>query len=231
MPSDTLPPYLHALSLGTHCYTACLLRRAGLRQFSGPFDWLFANPAMVRHCLETDFAVLLDRSLYEPVPLEARAHPEFYRCHHAYYRDTFGVSFVFNHHDVWQDEGYAYLTRCVARFRDAAAEGPVLGLQVRAEHAWQAGQDFEATADHLDRYRPGMALRAVSVSGEPAVGEARLELLAQRDRHRLYRLQPTGRWFATHFEHAADEAPLAALLQAELDAATARSGAALAGDP
>jgi hypothetical protein len=106
------------VSLGTHCYASNLLKRGGKKQKSHPFDWIFSNPEMVAHCLETDFEIFLDRQFYLPVPESQRLHgKEANLCQHTYYRDNYRVQFVFNHHDPTQDEDYSYITRCVERFR------------------------------------------------------------------------------------------------------------------
>lgn len=113
-------PRVPLVSLGSHCYTSAMLQRWQLRPWSGPFDWLFSSPGMVAHCIEDDFRLFLDRSQYEPVPLEDRkAGHAANRVHHRHYRETFGIDFIFNHHDVHLDEDYAYLVRCVERFRAA----------------------------------------------------------------------------------------------------------------
>jgi hypothetical protein len=108
--------------LGTHCFSASLLRRWKLRAWSGPFDWLFSSLPMITHCLDDDFRTFLDRSQYEPVPVAARRDgPEANRVHHRLYREMFGVDFIFNHHDVHEDAPYAHFQRAVARFRQALA--------------------------------------------------------------------------------------------------------------
>lgn len=105
------------VSVGSFCHAAMALKQAGLRKFSTPFDWLFSNPDMVAHCIEDDFASLLDRSQYEPVPPEARQTPGANLCHHAGYRQRFGLQFVFNHHLPSEDKDHAYFQRGVERFR------------------------------------------------------------------------------------------------------------------
>ena len=108
------------VSLGTHCFTASLLRRWGLRSASGPFDWLFSSAAMVTHCIEDDFRAFLDREQYAPVPLELRRDgAEVNRTNHRLYQQMFGIEFIFNHHDPHEDPTHAHFTRCADRFRAA----------------------------------------------------------------------------------------------------------------
>lgn len=108
----------HGVSLGSFCHTAMALKRAGIRRSAAPFDWLFSRPDMVASCIEDDFARFLDPHEYIPVPLEDRQSPNINLCHHAGFRDEFGVSFVFNHHKPYEADDYAYFERCVRRFRD-----------------------------------------------------------------------------------------------------------------
>ena len=59
-------------ALGTHCFSSSFLRRLGVREWSGPFDWTFSSLPMVAHCVADDFKTFLDRSHYEPVPVDQR---------------------------------------------------------------------------------------------------------------------------------------------------------------
>jgi hypothetical protein len=205
--------YRHAISLGPHCYAAGLLHRAGLRRFSGPFDWIFASAPMVRHCLQDDFATLLDRHHFEPVPIEQRPDPLYYRCQHRFYQLEFGVNYVFNHHDVWTDEGYAYLRRCVLRFRQAIASGPVLLAQARWDHMWNAASEFEQTVACLTDLGISAGLNAFTVDTRPTPDEVPgVVPLAKIGPHALYRVRRTEQWLATEFKDPADEQPLIEVL-------------------
>ena len=42
------------MSIGSHCLTSATLKRSGLKRFSGPFDWIFSNLAMVADCIEDE---------------------------------------------------------------------------------------------------------------------------------------------------------------------------------
>ncbi|MFC6791058.1 DUF1796 family putative cysteine peptidase [Methylobacterium komagatae] len=56
------PGTANVISLGCNCQMAHVLKTLDLRTWSGPFDWIFTMPGMVRDCLEDDFAALTDRS-------------------------------------------------------------------------------------------------------------------------------------------------------------------------
>ncbi|MGY2051329.1 DUF1796 family putative cysteine peptidase [Methylobacterium sp. JK268] len=117
------PGLLNHISLGSHCHMAQVLKEAGLRTWSGPFDWIFSSAAMVRDCLETDFARLLDPAEYETVPLAERPDPALTRCRHRHYRAACGVPVVFNHHDPSASpEDYRFLEAGVRRLRAALAD-------------------------------------------------------------------------------------------------------------
>lgn len=114
--------FSHAISLGSFCHSAEVLKRLGFRAFSGPFDWIFSNPPMVAHALEDDFSLFLDPDQYQPVPEHERVVVEANRCDHRFYRDQFGLRFMFNHHCPAEPDDYAYLQRCVTRFRESMTE-------------------------------------------------------------------------------------------------------------
>lgn len=118
------PGALNHVSLGSHCHMAQILKTEGLRTWSGPFDWIFSAPGMVRDCLADDFTALLDRSQYESTPLEERVAPHETRCGHRLYRERHAIPFVFNHHDPATSEtDYRFLEAGVRRLR-AALDGP-----------------------------------------------------------------------------------------------------------
>jgi len=125
------PGPVNHVSLGCHCHMAQVLKTQGLRGWSGPFDWIFSTPGMVRDCLADDFASLLDRSELESVPLAERPGPEIGRCRHRTYRVRHDLPAVFNHHDPATSEAdYRFLAEGVRRFRTA------LTLPGARNHFW-----------------------------------------------------------------------------------------------
>lgn len=114
------PGALNHVSLGSHCHMAEILKDTGLRTWSGPFDWIFSSPGMVRDCLADDFALLLDRTQLVSTPPQERPRPDECRGGHRAFRQRHHVPFVFNHHDPASDEAdYAFLRRGVERLRRA----------------------------------------------------------------------------------------------------------------
>ena len=114
------PGPLNHISLGSHCHMAQLLKSTGLRTWSGPFDWIFSAPGLVRDCLADDFALLLDRSQLETTPPDERPKPEECRGRHRVYGPRHRIPFLFNHHDpAGSDADYAFLQNGVGRLRRA----------------------------------------------------------------------------------------------------------------
>jgi hypothetical protein len=97
------------ISLGPTCYTAILLERLGLRRRAFPFDWLFSSLAMVEHCLDDDFQTFLDPAQHQPLGPRTTDH--------VFYRDTFGVEEVFEHHAMPTSRGH--FIRAIERFKTA----------------------------------------------------------------------------------------------------------------
>jgi len=106
---------IDVVSLGSHCLVSYALKEMGLKRYSCPFDWIFSRPAMVEHCIKDSFVTLADRSQYQSVIDESGSEVSG-RCHHAFYRDTFGVERVFNHRDMRVRTNYEYLLRSIDRF-------------------------------------------------------------------------------------------------------------------
>ena len=61
----SLGPTEHVLSLGSACFTARFLQQQRLRTHASPFDWVFSSAQMVTHCIESNFASLLDTAEYQ----------------------------------------------------------------------------------------------------------------------------------------------------------------------
>ncbi|MCJ2015014.1 DUF1796 family putative cysteine peptidase [Methylobacterium sp. J-076] len=114
------PGAFNTVSLGCNCQMAHVLKTLDLRAWSGPFDWLFSMPGMVRDCLADDFATLTDRAQLESIPEAERRGPDIWKGRHRLYRERHGLECVFNHHDPARDPAdYAFLTEGVRRLRTA----------------------------------------------------------------------------------------------------------------
>jgi len=194
------------ISLGTHCFTASLLQRWSLRCWSGPFDWLFASPRMLAHALNDDFEALLDRSQYRLVPPEERVDgPDVNRVDHLRYRSEYGVSFMFNHHDVHLDEGHAYLVRCVERLRaQLRAESHKTFLLFRRAGTTRA-KDIVALQQALAARTSNFRLCVFAVAARASTPLPRAELLRADQTLSLWRYHPSSTWHPLYFESPLDE--------------------------
>lgn len=196
-----------AISLGTHCYTSWVLKSAGLKTASMPFDWLFSSSRMIRHCLDDDFATFLDRDFYRPVPIEEREAPSANVCQHLYYLENFGVKFVFNHRDPTTDVDYKYIQRCVERFRLAARdEGRKILFTTFRDHAYFA-QEFFALRDTASRYFRNCFLVGAAI--KPATGAPpQTEWIARDENSALMMFSPASSWMGLEFQSYFDDIAL-----------------------
>lgn len=105
-------------SLGEFCHASTLLKNNGLKQASFPFDWIFSNVDMVKHCINDDFKTYLDKSHYVTDSVNENI------CQHVLYNEMIGKDHltIFNHHNpLTNEDHYAYFERCVNRFREMLA--------------------------------------------------------------------------------------------------------------
>lgn len=96
----------YAVSLGSKCIVAEVLRDAGLRRFSSPFDWVYSSGEMVEHCLKDNFAKYLDTK-----QMVKTGHA----FGHKHYSKMLGRGIIYPHHNPKKD--IEAFTRRVCRFR------------------------------------------------------------------------------------------------------------------
>ena len=201
--------YQSVVSIGSQCLTGVMLQNAGLKLFSGPFDWIFSNMRMVCDCIEDDFAAFLDPREHISIPPAERAVPGTQFAHHALYRARYGLHALFNHSDPTEPATYAYLERCVARFRAVlASDQPQLLLAISKRS--QGGRyAFDRLSKLLDD-APSVEICAMIVREPGATRQ--LEPWAENGRHRLFELTVTSPMEGIHFADHADNHYLADLL-------------------
>ena len=219
-----LPIVQPIIPLGIGCVVACTLRSMGLDQPPMPFDWLATTPAMIRHCLQTDFSVLLDRTQYRSLTGQARPGEPDEGCAHEYYAREHGIGRVFNHNDPTREADYRYTQACIDRLRDVlAADGPKLFVQIR-EAGPNTRQDFDSTDALLRRLTRNSSLLQIAVS-HPDRRQALplLSAVLERGSSTLYRLHPTSPLGGEAFSNEADADLLVRLITAHASRAeTAR---------
>ena len=177
------------LSIGPQCLTSTLLQRAGLKTFSGPFDWIFSSLDMVCDCIETDFADFLNIDFLKPIPPDRRPDPSVGFANHLLYGQRYGLSSIFNHYDPRDAERYAYLRRCVKRMRAAlASREPQLLLAIGRRDAF-ATEPIERWFRLLDERTVHVTARLIAV--EPPACEQFFDgHPGERGRHQLDRFVP-----------------------------------------
>ena len=187
-------------SLGTHCLTSMVLKANGLKQSSGPFDWIFSSIGAVAHCIEDDFTTFLDPAQHEAIPLEKRTVPDANLCDHRFYRDKHGVHTMFNHRDITRPADYAYYERCVARFRAALRSDDRTLLVMVTPHGVRKA-DFERLCRALTPY-PNAELLIVHANRQP--GRFGGQLMESIGRHKLHNLYLIGDLGSISFLHPND---------------------------
>ncbi len=218
------------VSLGASCLVAYMLRRIGLDQPPMPFDWLATTPAMVRHCLETDFSVLLDRSQYRSLTGQAAEGEPENGCAHEYYAREYGIGRVFNHNDPTRDADYRYTQACVDRFGDLLALPGAKLFVLVSPVARSAEEDFTALARLLDERTSSAALLHIAVQPpDPGLAVPLLSAAFRRGAHTLYELHPTSRMDGEGFADAADDDFLARTVAAHAAAPEKVAAAQIAG--
>lgn len=110
-------------SVGSFCQSAEILRSLGLREFSGPFDWMYINIDIIKHCLEDDFKSFLDKSNYQQIEKPMTHNDSI--CGHSLYSPLIDYKYetvpgaFFVHEDLTvNDEAYESYSRRIDRFRE-----------------------------------------------------------------------------------------------------------------
>ena len=107
-------------SLGGICHSSQLLKINGVKKSSYPFDWIFSNIPMVKHCIEDNFKSFLDKSQYSDYEINNTLIEN--KCEHSFYGEIVFKGqhkVIFNHHNpLSKQEDYHYFERCVNRFRE-----------------------------------------------------------------------------------------------------------------
>lgn len=212
------------IALGVQCFSSSFLRRLGVRHWSGPFDWTFSSLPMIAHCIADDFATFLDRDQYEPVPVEQRPNgPTVNRVQHRFYLSQFGVQFVFNHHDVHLDAGYAYIRRCVDRFRHALVSPGLKVFLVTCRQSPDVVTNLQQLAARISERTQHFRLVAFVIDSGPSPPLPAIVQLMCEPNLVVYGYSSVSPWGAVSFEDALDEACVARIFAKE--AVTAFNGA------
>ena len=200
-PALNLGDYSGAISIGSHCITGAFLKKYGAKKWSGPFDWIFSSPEIVSECIADDFSAFLDRKLHVKVPDEEKLDPAINFCDHSYYKEKFGVGFMFNHYDIGNDDVYEYYGRCVRRFRAALRSGENL-LLLSITRDMSEGQ-FQRLCESFRGFET-VAVLAISARMGSA-DDFGVALVSMAGRNRMYELRTVDILGGTAFHNMADE--------------------------
>lgn len=166
----------HVASLGTHCLASSLLKNAGLKRYSLPFDWGWATPAMVLHCLKTDFSDFL------PEP-GCDGHPLYHRL--------FGIDRVFAHRDLRDARDRAYYERCMSRMRRLFQSRDAKLFLLIARPDTPISWHFRDLVNQIQQTTPHAELLAIQLQPPRGGGQSlSLELIEERAGSRLYDFRP-----------------------------------------
>lgn len=209
------PGAFNTVSLGCNCQMAHVLKTLDLRTWSGPFDWIFTMPGMVRDCLEDNFAALTDRRELESIPAAERRGPDIWKGRHRLYRERHGLECVFNHHDPAADPAdYAFLTEGVRRLRQSLDTAGTRNRLWMMTHLYTPREVVEAIDTLLARRSSRNHLTFVQL----VTGKGQVETAEALD------LSPSLRWLTIHspsepvglrLADPADDAALVAIIRAE----------------
>lgn len=202
-----------AMSVGSLCQSAMALKYAELRKFAGPFDWVFSSPDVIAHCISDNFGMFLNKSMYLDTSEGERASIKDNVCEHVYYRDYFGMKFMFNHRSPNPPRAYAYLQRCVQRFRLAMEyDEPKLLLMVTRSYA--PSESYRKLLTGLSAYQTEFLLVVIRPVLDPSkAGRFRLVDIDLGENFIALEMYASSESNGVSFENSDDDAVLVKLLR------------------
>lgn len=152
-------------SIGSFCHAAQVLKDLALRRHTGPFDWIFSSAGSAAHMIKDGFRTFLDPQFFVEVPDDEKQDPSSNKCDHAYYREHFGVRFMFNHH-VPIDKKDADFFRDAVQAIKSDLDGAYPCVLLHVARPGGKPESYQPLWDSLQRYsapRCMMVLRFVKV--------------------------------------------------------------------
>jgi hypothetical protein len=119
------------ISIGYRCSTSALIKNAGLKHESYPFDWLISKLAVVKDCIDTRFTEFMNDSNYLDIVSpttnicddevidrgnQFMAINTFYQAPYGA-TDTHSYQLAMPHNNIYRDK--EYYERCISRFYTA----------------------------------------------------------------------------------------------------------------
>ena len=114
------------ISIGPYCNAADIIKNAGLRKSSYPFDYIFSSLTMIKHCINDRFNTFLDKNYYKYCSDSSMQHlfyskfidTEILRKHHITNNlpniaNNLINREIFLHHNLFNNDIYlAFVRRC-----------------------------------------------------------------------------------------------------------------------
>lgn len=161
-------------SLGSFCQAASVLKDLALRRRTGPFDWIFSNAAAASHMLDDRFKVFLDNQFHHEVAAADKVDPHSNACDHLYYKEKFGVKFLFNHHKPFEEKDGKFFRDAVQGFiSDLDGDKPCLLLHIARISG--PAEDYERLWHSLSSYvakKHLIVVKFVRIKAEPFLDQA-----------------------------------------------------------
>jgi len=72
----------HICSIGSLCHSSYFIKSNNFKRESYPFDWIFSNIGTIKHCIEDNFKIFLDKKYYTRI---AKPNDKEQKQNHSYY--------------------------------------------------------------------------------------------------------------------------------------------------
>jgi len=104
------------ISFGHRCTAGIFMKGLNVKTESYPFDWIFSNLNIVKHCIEDNFETFLNKKYYTRICDKSVTNKHKINIQkHIYYFPKGNI--MFNHHNPLNSKDYNYFVRCVNRFK------------------------------------------------------------------------------------------------------------------
>ena len=210
----------HLISLGTHCYTSYLLKGAGLKKYSCPFDWIFSSPGMVGHVINDDFNKFIDRKYFistQTVRTQGSKF-EFKPVIHDYYRSEFKITNVFNHHNPQLTSDYNYFVRSIERFRKMLFSNENVMFIVCTKHTSKTLAEFKKLSEIILKWRnQAVYLRYIAIEETTNTLPSYDIVDGSFDDFELIHFKASSKWEALSFENIIDDMALLTAISYEVN--------------
>jgi hypothetical protein len=194
----------HIVSLGTHCLTSFYLKKYGMKRYSLPFDWIFASPQTVLHCIDDNFKTFLDPSHY--TSLIGKRQSDEPGANHEFYLREHGVGHMFTHRDPLNAEDHRYFVDAVTRFEALKknSDGKLFLMIARHEH--DVAKSFSQLSDRINSLTSNSALICIQLKAPTKQpGCHNLRVVNKIEEHTLYEFQPSSSELGIGFDELIDD--------------------------